>query len=50
MPPLTAVPVIAPPFAVMLDGLDLRNAIAGAVALPAALWLLGRTRPRSDAR
>ncbi|MBF4579667.1 acyltransferase [Frigoribacterium sp. VKM Ac-2530] len=47
---LSAVLVIAPPFAVMLDGLDLRNAIAGAVALPAALWLLGRTRPRTDAR
>jgi hypothetical protein len=43
---VSAVLVVAPPFAVMLDGLDLRNAIAGAVALPAALWLLGRTRPR----
>jgi fucose 4-O-acetylase-like acetyltransferase len=47
---LAAVLVVAPPFAAMLDGLDLRIAVAGAVALPAALWLLGRTRPAEEAR
>ena len=41
---VSAVLVVAPPFAVLLDGLDLRNAVAGAVALPAAVWLLGRSR------
>jgi len=42
---LAAVLVIAPPFDVMQQGLDLRNAIAGAVTLPLAIWLLGRSRP-----
>jgi fucose 4-O-acetylase-like acetyltransferase len=40
-----AVLTIAPPFDVMQEGLDLRNAIAGAVCLPLAIWLLGRSRP-----
>ncbi|NRD27250.1 acyltransferase [Frigoribacterium sp. VKM Ac-2836] len=40
-----AVLAIGPPFDVMHEGLDLRNAIAGAVCLPLAIWLLGRSRP-----
>ena len=44
-----AVLAIAPPFDVMQQGLDLRNAIAGAVCLPLAIWLLGRSRPASRA-
>lgn len=44
-----AVLAIAPPFDVMQQGLDLRNAVAGAVCLPLAIWLLGRSRPAADA-
>lgn len=36
---------ISPPFAVMHAGLDLRTAVVGALALPLAVALLGRTRP-----
>ncbi|ROQ41150.1 fucose 4-O-acetylase-like acetyltransferase [Frondihabitans sp. PhB188] len=46
---VAAVLLIAPPFAVMLDGLDLRLAVIGALALPLGLWLLGRGRPGADA-
>ncbi|RKR73979.1 acyltransferase family protein [Frondihabitans australicus] len=42
-----AVLTIVPPFVVMLDGLDLAWAVIGAVALPLAMWLLGRTRPQA---
>ncbi|MET4053515.1 peptidoglycan/LPS O-acetylase OafA/YrhL [Frigoribacterium sp. PvP054] len=42
---VAAVLVIGPPFDVMQQGLDLRNAVAGAVCLPLAIWLLGRSRP-----
>ncbi|WP_082452466.1 acyltransferase [Frigoribacterium sp. Leaf44] len=40
-----AVLAIGPPFDVMQEGLDLRNAVAGAICLPLAIWLLGRSRP-----
>lgn len=39
-----AVLAIGPPFDVMQEGLDLRNAVAGAICLPLAIWLLGRSR------
>jgi fucose 4-O-acetylase-like acetyltransferase len=42
---LAAVLTITPSFVVMLDGLDLVWAVIGAVSLPLAMWLLGRTRP-----
>lgn len=44
-----AVLAIGPPFDVMQEGLDLRNAVAGAICLPLAIWLLGRSRPSVDA-
>ncbi|WP_423920094.1 acyltransferase family protein [Frigoribacterium sp. 2-23] len=42
---VAAVLVIGPSFAVMQHGLDVVNAIAGAVGMLAAIWLLGRSRP-----
>ena len=46
---VAAVLLIGPAFLIMIDGLDLPLAIAGAVATPIALIVLGRTRPRPPA-